>query len=204
MRSGLFKAVVLIALLSGSPAFAKTYEMSEIGNGFAITGSIVTDGQFGVLSQADILSWDLNIITSGGIGGISHLTGPSSVVPIERVDLTGSGLTADNFGLFFNFGGNFSIFRFEQIGQNNSLIGLIEFETLPIIQLDILTTDIFGAPISGVVIPPAATLQFAVDPTAFDAVATPLPAALPLFATGLGALGLLGWRRKRKAAALAA
>jgi hypothetical protein len=28
---------------------------------------------------------------------------------------------------------------------------------------------------------------------------TPLPAALPLFATGLGALGLLTWRRKRKA-----
>jgi hypothetical protein len=30
---------------------------------------------------------------------------------------------------------------------------------------------------------------------------TPLPAALPLFAGGLGTLGLLGWRRKRKAAA---
>ena len=30
---------------------------------------------------------------------------------------------------------------------------------------------------------------------------TPLPAALSLFATGLGALGLLGWRRKRKQAA---
>ena len=28
--------------------------------------------------------------------------------------------------------------------------------------------------------------------------ATPLPAALPLFATGLGALGLVAWRRKRK------
>jgi hypothetical protein len=27
----------------------------------------------------------------------------------------------------------------------------------------------------------------------------PLPGALPLFATGLGALGLLGWRRRRKA-----
>jgi hypothetical protein len=30
---------------------------------------------------------------------------------------------------------------------------------------------------------------------------TPLPAALPLFATGLGAMGLFGWRRKRKAQA---
>jgi hypothetical protein len=28
--------------------------------------------------------------------------------------------------------------------------------------------------------------------------ATPLPAALPLFATGLGAMGLFGWRRKRQ------
>jgi hypothetical protein len=35
----------------------------------------------------------------------------------------------------------------------------------------------------------------------FSLTPTPLPAALPLFATGLGALGLLGWRRKRKAAA---
>ena len=32
---------------------------------------------------------------------------------------------------------------------------------------------------------------------------TPAPAALPLFAGGLGALGLLGWRRKRKARTLA-
>src|SRR6516225_1177384 len=34
-----------------------------------------------------------------------------------------------------------------------------------------------------------------------DSVATPLPTALPLFATGVGALGLLGWRRRRKAQA---
>ncbi|HXW64800.1 MAG TPA: VPLPA-CTERM sorting domain-containing protein [Burkholderiaceae bacterium] len=34
--------------------------------------------------------------------------------------------------------------------------------------------------------------------------ATPLPAALPLFASGLGALGLFGWRRKRNSAAVAA
>ena len=34
--------------------------------------------------------------------------------------------------------------------------------------------------------------------------ATPLPAALPLFTSGVGVMGLLGWRRKRKAQALAA
>jgi hypothetical protein len=34
--------------------------------------------------------------------------------------------------------------------------------------------------------------------------ATPLPAALPLFAGGLGAIGLFGWRRKKKPAILAA
>jgi hypothetical protein len=31
-----------------------------------------------------------------------------------------------------------------------------------------------------------------------DGIETPIPAALPLFATGLGALGLMGWRRKKK------
>jgi hypothetical protein len=48
---------------------------------------------------------------------------------------------------------------------------------------------------------------FSLDPAfaiTYDLVSdgtVPLPAALPLFATGLGALGLLGWRRKRKAQA---
>jgi hypothetical protein len=39
-------------------------------------------------------------------------------------------------------------------------------------------------------------ITFASDPL------TPLPGALPLFATGIGGLGLLGWRRKRKASGL--
>ena len=34
--------------------------------------------------------------------------------------------------------------------------------------------------------------------TASSVLETPVPAALPLFATGLGALGMLGWWRKRK------
>jgi hypothetical protein len=45
----------------------------------------------------------------------------------------------------------------------------------------------------------AFNFAFSLDGTA----ETPLPAALPLFASGAGMLGLLGWRRKRKIAAKA-
>jgi hypothetical protein len=47
----------------------------------------------------------------------------------------------------------------------------------------------------------AATLVGSTGVSNLDGLAfasTPLPAALPLFATGLAGLGLLGWRRKRK------
>jgi hypothetical protein len=43
------------------------------------------------------------------------------------------------------------------------------------------------------------TQAFFVD--RFDVTPTPLPAALPLFAAGLGALAVFGWRRKRRGAA---
>jgi hypothetical protein len=53
---------------------------------------------------------------------------------------------------------------------------------------------------------PPDTIRMKTGPNPFVAwtTVTPLPAALPLFATGLGALGLFGWRRNRKAAASAA
>ena len=62
--------------------------------------------------------------------------------------------------------------------------------------------DLYSVLISGFIanhfFPETASASFTVG------AATPLPAALPLFATGLGALGLFGWRRKKKTAALAA
>ena len=42
-------------------------------------------------------------------------------------------------------------------------------------------------------------LGSSIEPGVFSVSAVTLPAALPLFATGLGAIGLLTWRRKRKA-----
>jgi hypothetical protein len=79
-----------------------------------------------------------------------------------------------------------------------------------IYQLDLTLTDMAG-------ILTAAMFQVAQPGTfAFDSYVgnftdfhgtvsqVPLPGALPLFATGLAGLGLLGWRRKRKAAAITA
>jgi hypothetical protein len=59
-----------------------------------------------------------------------------------------------------------------------------------------------GTDIVGGATPP--TFNFAFTLSGDTVSEVPLPAALPLFATGLGALGLLGWRRKRKAAAITA
>jgi hypothetical protein len=47
---------------------------------------------------------------------------------------------------------------------------------------------------------PIGTYTIPFQVTELEQVSTPLPAALPLFAGGLGALGLLGWCRKKKAA----
>jgi hypothetical protein len=48
------------------------------------------------------------------------------------------------------------------------------------------------------------SLQFTdLNSLSFTVAVTPLPDALPLFATGLGVLALLGWRRKRTARSVA-
>jgi hypothetical protein len=54
-----------------------------------------------------------------------------------------------------------------------------------------------GTDIVGGTTPPTFNAAFSLN-----GFTTPLPGALPLFATGLAGLGLLGWRRKKKAAHL--
>jgi len=61
------------------------------------------------------------------------------------------------------------------------------------------------APFSSVTFSDSSLPAFEFDIAAVSGVSkTPLPAALPLFAGGVGALGFFGWRRKRKTAAPAA
>ncbi len=72
--------------------------------------------------------------------------------------------------------------------------GMNEDSNFGIIDLSHTATISFSTP-NGVFLTSSLGGEFGNVPTS----ATPVPAALPLFATGLGALGLLGWRRKRKA-----
>jgi hypothetical protein len=74
---------------------------------------------------------------------------------------------------------------------------------LPAGPFDLVTFAVSSGEIGSVVLTDVgAAFEYKLDPPAADPPSgTPLPAALPLFATGLGALGLLGWRRKRKSRA---
>ncbi len=55
-----------------------------------------------------------------------------------------------------------------------------------------------GAAANGTVYCDIVNFQIAERDVTEQQLATPLPAALPLFVTGLGAMGLFGWRRNRK------
>ena len=81
-------------------------------------------------------------------------------------------------------------------GPNTTDPGYIEsiFTSTTLFESAVLTNDIGGFEVADV---SAAYIQTGLQSE------TPLPATLPLFATGLGSLGLLGWRRKRKAQAAA-
>jgi hypothetical protein len=174
-----------LAVLFGfctSPSSASTYYLNlALGTATAV-GSITTDGTIGALNGGNIVDYDLTL-TNGAFSAVLDIS--------DGTISNGTSLTATATGLFFNFGSNTgSYFVF---GGNPGL----GFE------------DASGS-LSGHPSTISLNLNAVGDPnspiwTAFsgnvEIATTPIPAALPLFATALGALGLLGWRRKRKQAA---
>jgi hypothetical protein len=80
------------------------------------------------------------------------------------------------------------------VGTNHNIFGAVFFPTVLPSTLDISTLSLasfLGGP---------GTIDYSLSITLpAGAYVTPLPDTLPLFVTGLAALGLLGWYRKRKA-----
>jgi hypothetical protein len=147
----------------------------------------------------------LNPITtsSGAFGG--------EVLALQfNVDFSDAGLLPGTSGLHFgdltlaNLTGNESVLNGLTVRQfladMNILLGG-GTTTIAISDLGTLPGDVNGSFSHGTV------SQFAQDHLDAPPILvsqTPIPAALPLFATSLAALGLLGWHRKRKASSAAA
>ena len=176
-------------------------------------------------AKASTITYTESATVSGSLNGVSFasklltLTGTGDTANITNgvpiaIHLTatfgvagvGSGTFTDTFEVFDNQGA--AVAGFEDIAQPANLLDTANnaFATYN------LSTSIGPLTGSSLINPGfsfpttagALILNSAGDAT-FTAVVTPvvpLPAALPLFASGLAGLVLLGWRRKRKAQAV--
>ena len=179
--------------LSFSPARANIITVFNLTGTFTdsstISGTVTIDVTFGIVDSANLLYM-----------GNTYSTIQSQ---IQFTGITPSGFISSQVDYAVDIGTSISQFPSIHLG-------------IPGIPQPIFLTGYVGGPVCSVDAvcgPDAAgnTYASAFHPSASSAVVlqtgqlsvTPLPAALPLFATGLGAMGLFGWRRKRKAQAVA-
>ncbi len=173
--------------LEALPANASTYDVTFTGLNFDLSAVITTSNSLDALGGYDItaISGTVTGPSSGAITGL--LSNPNQ--PNEGTYYAGSygwnydnvlfagSVPFDNNGILFSFG--------TDVLANLYSVGSSFY-------LSVDNPSSFWNPGD------LGTLSVSDPP------ATPLPAALPLFATGLGLVGLLAWHRKRKAAALSA
>jgi hypothetical protein len=186
MKTKLLGSVCFIAGMalfgvSQASAASITYDLSPLTIGsFSLTGgSITTDGTIGTLASTDITVWSVTI--TGGSPSPDTVTGTT---PYGAFTSATSGLTASSTTLKFDLSPTVDTTNFVLSTNDENGVGY-----------DYMTIALCVS----------ADCQYSTETsTAFviaSVAATPLPGALPLFAGGLGMMGLLGWRRKRKSAA---
>lgn len=190
--------VCLIGFVVASMSTAQADMVYQIGPSlstrapaaYSISGTITTDGKSGTLGTSDILNYSL---TFSGPGMSATLNPNNSQASISGSDLAaGSGVLAWDFSGrdsgTFTIADNLAAHQFAlQLASGTTNIAVTP-GFLSITEAGLSEGATFfgtGAFIIGST-PPALTI-------------TPLPPALPMFLSGLGFLGFLGWRRKRKA-----
>jgi hypothetical protein len=187
---GLF-ALIAVAILAGAPsANASTYDVNFTIGTTTVTGDIVTTCDSCDVSNANITSWMFSWQDSSN----SSFKGSASGITnggFGTVLLAGSG--------FIQFGSNPGSFETFSDAPSQVSFGEAHPETCanPVTDCIVIQDADFSREFAHVTQPFTIATEEVVT-------TTPLPAALPLFATGLGGLGLLGWRRRRKAAVIAA
>ena len=167
---------------------AATYNVSERRLLF-VNGTITTDGNTGVLASIDIQSWSLTIT---GFGSPILLNTSNSVL-----NYSNAGLTATAASLSFNFSGSSAV-ALDFAGTSGSFVQWAD-------AADVGTLAGLGIAAGNISGPPGSFLDGISHRSGTEEIAeadgpissTPIPATLPLFAIGLGGLGLIGLIAKR-------
>jgi len=206
MASGL-----LAGVLASSPGEAasityklNTYTGSQFSNPWndPVTvswgGRVKTDGKTGALALSDISSFTFNFT-------IADKTGTASYSFSNKSNPTWyffqGALTADSKGLYFNFNvpNGFPDRNLIDVGGNGPDFSEVMLEGpsgFGSAGIYLETLNKGETLFLGVYIPKSGNVKIA---TAIS----PAPAAFLLSATGLGAMGLFGWRRKQKTTTIA-
>jgi hypothetical protein len=205
---GVACAAMIATGLFGLSARANTvYDLNYTSSTGTVTGFIETNTPpqpFGVLGTGTgtIVNWDITMTIGTAM---AELAGPLQLVPNSTLNGLGTttlAITASATALTADFGNT----------GTGGFVGIGSTAGTRLCFSNALTVGCAGPPldISWEITPSGGTaVSTGIGRPAGDVIATaattatPLPAALPLFATGIGGLGLFGWRRKRKAQALA-
>ena len=160
----------------------------------------LTSSFAGVIPTVDANGYVGGIFGSGGIPNVLTGIGSQAPFPSFFIDPTNTGPDIWLNGLIGTFANAAGVIVGTPFSVGNG--PLSELVPLGATQLLLgINDDVFGSVVVDDELVPDNTGSLNISVVVSDTSATPLPAALPLFAAGLGALGLLGWRRKRKQAA---
>jgi hypothetical protein len=207
---------------SAATIFYTSESAFDAAIGISITDTYDSPGYTSMMSDAEMnkVFGETRYTTTGfpnqnivydriyGFGGFAYCAGCNGSFILDFRH-TSIGSSKGVYGVGFDFVNNGSpqYTAFITFGDKSSVNELLPIELQPQTGFFGVTSDSLISSIA-LGLPDGGTTQsgfFAEDNLTIGASpTTPLPGALPLFATGLGAMGLLGWRRKRKNAAAVA
>ena len=216
-------AVSVCAMSSSSATAATVYTVDLPPTGdLTLTGTITTDGNLGALTLSNFLDWDLTV-SSTSLSASYEFFGPAhGPTSNSTLRLAYDNVVATNTTLFLPYPGVFDL----EAGGCNACGQAVVTPSPPGFNVEYFRVcnsagacdEVeIGLSLSGVQLADAG-VQTSSDNNdqggnnndqgennndqGNNLSQVPLPATLPLFATGLAGLGLLGWRRKKKAAPL--
>jgi hypothetical protein len=206
MKTKVLGLIACMALLGVSQASATTditYDLTPVTIGsYSLTGgTITTDGTIGPLASTDITAWSLTLtgfsvspITIAGGSPYVNFSSAGSPVSASANDITFDFTSSSSGQLAF-----YAIYSGESSGDMNYAIPFVVLYSVndndncsASFGARICLFELGGANIGASMAETSSAFVIA------SVLAAPLPAAVPLYAAGLGALGLFGWRRKRK------